>query len=73
MNRIGCLDRLRIRAQLLEFLKFRVLAAQDGFFVRSSPEDRRSWLRQHHPEALMLDETSLQSMWNRARELYTEQ
>ncbi len=71
-NRIGCVDGLRLRAQLLEFLKFRVLAAQDGFFVKSSPEDRRSWLRQHHPEALMLDDTSLQSVWDRAHELYTE-
>ena len=71
-NRIGCVDGPRLRAQLLEFLKFRVLAAQDGFFVRSSFEERRSWLRQHHPEALILDDTSLQSVWDRAHELYTE-
>ena len=71
-NRIGCVDGLRLRAQLLEFLKFRVLAAQDGFFVNSSPEDRRSWLRQHYPEALILDDTALQTVWDRAHELYTE-
>jgi|TARA_B100002052_G_scaffold202374_1_gene184714 hypothetical protein len=71
-NRIGCVDGPRLRAQLLEFLKFRVLAAQDGFFVRSSFEERRSWLRQHHPQALMLDDISLQSVWNRAHDLYTE-
>lgn len=71
-NRIGCVDGLRLRAQLLEFLKFRVLAAQDGFFVNSSPEDRRSWLRQHYPEALTLDDTALQTVWDRAHELYTE-
>ena len=71
-NRIGCVDGLRLRAQLLEFLKFRVLAAQDGFFVNSSPEDRRSWLRQHYPEALIFDDTALQTVWDRAHELYTE-
>ena len=71
-NLIGYVDGLRLRAQLLEFLKFRVLAAQDGFFVRASFEERRSWLQQHHPQALMLDDPSLQSVWDRAHKLYTE-
>ena len=71
-NRIGCVDGLRLRDQLLEFLKFRDLAAQHGFFVRASFEERRSWLLQHHPQALMLDDSSLQSVWDRARKLYIE-
>ena len=53
-NRISCVDCVRLRAQLLEFLKFRVLAAQDGFFAESSLTERRNWLRQHHPQALAL-------------------
>ena len=71
-NRISCVDGVRLRAQLLEFLKFRVLAAQDGFFIESSLAERRSWLRQHHPQALGLDDPSLQIVWDRALALYTE-
>ena len=71
-NRISCVDGVRLRAQLLEFLKFRVLAAQDGFFVESSLAERRNWLRQHHPQALALDDPSLQMVWDRALALYTE-
>ena len=72
MQRIDCVDGLRLRAQLLEFLKFRVLAAQDGFFVESSVEELRAWLAQHHPQALVLNDASLQTVWDRAHVLYTE-
>ena len=57
---------------MLEFLKFRVLAAQNGFFVETSLAERRNWLRQHHPQALALDDPSLQMVWDRALALYTE-
>ena len=70
MQRIDCVDGLRLRAQLLEFLKFRVLAAQNGFFVESSVDERRAWLAQHHPQALVLNDASLQTVWNRAQLLY---
>ena len=38
-TKVGCLDGVRLRSQLLEFLKFRVLAAQAEFFAdwRPSP------------------------------------
>ncbi|QNJ28963.1 hypothetical protein [Synechococcus sp. A15-24] len=71
MQRIGCVDGLRLRAQLFEFLKFRVLAAQDGFFVEFSVQERRAWLAQHHPQALVLNDASLQTVWDRTHLLNT--
>ena len=63
----------RAKAVLLEFLKFRVLAAQSVFF-ESTPtaEDRSRWLAEHCPEALDLDERSIGLVWDQARSLYTE-
>ena len=64
---------LRVRAVLLEFLKFRVLAAQQEFFRQTeSGPARRSWLATHHHEALQLGDADLDRVWNQARTLYTE-
>ena len=73
LNRIHTIDAIRLRARLLEFLKFRVLAAQDTFFATTGVELRRAWLRDHHPEALALDDAALDQVWNQARGLYTEE
>ena len=72
LHRIKTVDLLRLRSRLLEFLKFRVLAAQDTFFATTGIEQRRAWLRMHHPEALALDDAALDQVWNQARTLYTE-
>ena len=65
----------RLRARLLEFLKFRVLAAQAEFFG-SGPGDGvealRPWLQQHWPEACDLSDADLQLTLEQARFLYTE-
>ena len=65
----------RLRARLLEFLKFRVLAAQAEFFS-SGPGDGaetlRPWLQQHWPEACDLSDVDLQHTLDQARFLYTE-
>ena len=73
LNRLRCVDAQRLRAQLLEFLKFRVLAAQDSFFNQTGGSmERRAWLGAHHGEALQLDDDDLNLVWNQARMLYTE-
>ena len=65
----------RLRARLLEFLKFRVLAAQAEFFG-SGPGGGaaalRPWLQQHWPEACDLSDRDLQLTLDQARFLYTE-
>lgn len=71
-NRIHTVDLIRLRARLLEFLKFRVLAAQNTFFATTDVDHRRAWLRDHHPEALALDDVALDQVWNQARALYSE-
>ena len=73
LSRLRCVDGPRLRAQLLEFLKFRVLAAQDSFFNQTAgTTERRAWLNAHHCEALQLDDIDLDLVWNQARMLYTE-
>ena len=73
LNRLQCIDAVRLKARLLEFLKFRVLAAQHDFFSQSaSPPERRRWLASHHPEALQLTDVDLERVWNQAQSLYTE-
>jgi hypothetical protein len=62
----------RLRARLLEFLKFRVLAAQDTFFETSDPAALRPWLAQHWPEAGDLSDDELAATLEQARLLYTE-
>jgi hypothetical protein len=62
----------RLRARLLEFLKFRVLAAQDAFFEGSDPPALRAWLCQHWPEAGDLSDGELAATLEQARLLYTE-
>ena len=66
----------RLRARLLEFLKFRVLAAQDEFFTPWQNKDDidciklRGWLAQTWPEALSLDDEQLKLVLKQARDLY---
>jgi hypothetical protein len=64
----------RLRARLLEFLKFRVLAAQEAFF---SPEPDatalRRWLAGLWPEACDLSDADLLRCLEQARQLYTEE
>ena len=65
----------RLRARLLEFLKFRVLAAQAEFFGSGPGEGAealRPWLQQHWPEACDLSDADLQRTLEQARFLYTE-
>jgi len=61
----------RLRARLLEFLKFRVLAAQETFFEMDLAACR-AWLSGQWPEASVLSDAELQSTLEQARELYTE-
>lgn len=61
----------RLRARLLEFLKFRVLAAQDAFFDDDLPAFR-SWLAGCWPEACDLADADLRLTLEQARLLYTE-
>ena len=73
MTKDDCVDAHRLRAQLLEFLKFRVIAAQDSFLNQTGGSmERRAWLGAHHSEALQLDDDDLDLVWNQARMLYTE-
>jgi len=75
----------RLRARLLEFLKFRVLAAQETFFddlrladVQGFPADWdgldiaafRAWLAPLWPEALALADADLRRCLEDARRLY---
>ena len=62
----------RVRAVLLEFLKFRVLAAQQTFFSDETPEHRRAWLARVHPQALVLSDQQLDEVWNQAQQLYAD-
>ena len=71
----GCLqliDGARLRAKLLEFIKFRVLASPDHFFTNASHLGKREWLRSTNPEFLSLPNTDLDYVWNQAKILYTE-
>ena len=71
----GCLqliDGCRLRAKLLEFLKFRVLASPDYFFSDSSQQDKREWLKSTNPEFLDLPDADLNYVWKQAKILYTE-
>jgi hypothetical protein len=61
----------RLRARLLEFLKFRVLAVQDGFF-NDDIASFRTWLQASWPEAGDLADADLQFTLDQARALYTE-
>ena len=74
----------RLRARLLEFLKFRVLAAQEDFFAAfqadggngpadaapPDPERVRRWLGPLWPEALDLSDPDLLATLAQARSLY---
>ena len=66
----------RLRARLLEFHKFRVLASQEVFFEPWQQDDGldcerfRDWLRGIWPEALKLSDTDLLSVLQQARTLY---
>lgn len=71
-SRIALVDGVRLRSRLLEFLKFRVLAAQQTFFSSTQPDQRRAWLQQVWPEALALDDADLERVWSQARSLYAE-
>ncbi|MFM7651566.1 MAG: hypothetical protein ACKO5M_01370 [Vulcanococcus sp.] len=68
----------RLRARLLEFLKFRVLAAQQQFFAELTaagpPEQAlRVWLSGVWPEACDLSDGDLRLTLDQARQLYTEE
>ena len=71
-RRIKLVDTIRLRARLLEFLKFRVLASQQTFFEADALMNRRQWLSTMFPEALQLSELDLDRVWTQARSLYTE-
>ncbi|MAH57489.1 MAG: hypothetical protein CMN91_03470 [Synechococcus sp. ARS1019] len=71
-QRLQLVDGVRLRARLLEFLKFRVLASQSSFFSDNNHVDRRVWLKQMHPEALQLPDQDLDRVWQQAQMLYTE-
>ena len=71
----GCMqliDGCRLRAKLLEFLKFRVLASPDYFFSDSSQQGKREWLSSTNPEFLILPDADLNYVWEQAKNLYTE-
>ena len=71
-QRFRLIDGIRLRARLLEFLKFRVLASQASFFEAEHHVSRRDWLQSLHPEALQLSDDDLDRVWEQARTLYTE-
>ena len=71
-RRIKLVNTIRLRARLLEFLKFRVLASQQTFFEADSLVKRQQWLSSMFPEALQLSEQDLDQVWTQARSLYTE-
>ena len=71
-RRIKLVDTIRLRARLLEFLKFRVLASQQTFFEADALLNRQQWLSTMFPEALQLSEQDLDRVWAQARSLYTE-
>lgn len=62
------------RARLLEFLKFRVLAAQESFFAASTDAPAlRHWLQEVWPQACRLSDADLLLTVEQARQLYTEE
>ena len=69
-------QQLRLRARLLEFLKFRVLASQEAFFEPwqqgdgADAERFRGWLVGLWPEALQLSDADLLAVLKQARTLY---
>ncbi len=65
-------ERIKTRSVLLEFLKFRVLAAGQQFFDGTGIDQRRQWLASVHPQALSLSDDDLEQIWNQARTLYME-
>jgi len=71
-QRIKLVDKIRLRARLLEFLKFRVLASQQTFFEADTLLKRQQWLSGIFPEALELSDHDLDHVWTQARLLYTE-
>ena len=71
-RRVKLVDAIRLRARLLEFLKFRVLASQQTFFEVDTLAKRQQWLSRMFPEALQLSEKDLDRVWAQARSLYTE-
>ena len=71
-RRIKLVDTVRLRARLLEFQKFRVLASQQTFFEADTLLKRQQWLSTMFPEALQLSELDLDRVWIQARSLYTE-
>ena len=71
-GRIKLVNTIRLRARLLEFLKFRVLASQQSFFEADTLLKRQQWLSSMFPEALQLSEQDLDRVWDQARSLYTE-
>jgi hypothetical protein len=71
-GRLRLRDGVRLRARLLEFLKFRVLAAEASFFANDTAAARRAWLRTHHSEALALSDADLERVWQQAKHLYGE-
>jgi len=71
-------QRMRLRAQLLEFLKFRVLASQEGFFEAWQGLNGldatafRDWLEDHWPAARLLTDEDLLLVLEQARQLYLD-
>ena len=69
-------EQLRLRARLLEFLKFRVLASQEAFFEPWQRGDGSDAERFRHclcglwPEALRLNDHDLLAVLDQARTLY---
>ena len=72
LGRIKLVNTVRLRARLLEFLKFRVLSSQETFFEADTLQKRQQWLSSIFPEALQLSEQDLDRVWIQARSLYTE-
>ena len=66
------IDGCRLRAKLLEFLKFRVLASPIQFFSDASIDGKRKWLKSTNPEFLALPDHDLDDVWKQAKSLYTE-
>lgn len=80
-GRVRLIQPQRLRARLLEFLKFRVLAAQATFFADLESADAddaiaiaplRRWLARHWPEALDLGDADLAQTLAQARHLYLD-
>jgi hypothetical protein len=63
-----------LRARFLEFLKFRVLAAQESFFgPEPDPAALRQWLASVWPQGCRLSDADLLLTLEQARRLYTEE